>query len=184
MSDSVKKYYEMVESGEIKPAKPIKTNKMKKQLLTDDIIIEKLETNGFMEEPDPQWILEYIESEYDGKLNNEKSWAEGHEDRIIYCQTTADSYEVYISTDSHDDKNIYFEQDVYYYVDSSQFADDIIDCMVNGGDAWCDPSVWDDIEYEFNDALGQWWSDVWDELYDEKKDELIDSEEYELEKED
>jgi len=28
------------------------------ELLTDEIIIEKLETDGFMEEPDGPWLLE------------------------------------------------------------------------------------------------------------------------------
>ena len=43
---------------------------------------------------------------------------------------------------------------------------------------------WSDIEYEFNDELGAWWSDVWDELFDQKKEELLDTGEYKLEKED
>ena len=97
------------------------------ELLTDDIIIERLEGDGFMAEPDAPWILEYIENEYDGKLDTESSWAKGYEDRIIYYQSTADMYEVYVSTESHDHKNLYFEQDVYYYMDTSQFTQDVLD---------------------------------------------------------
>ena len=66
------------------------------ELLTDEIIIKKLNEDGFMEEPDAPWILEYIESEYGGKVDYDSSWAKGHEDRLIYYQSTADSYEVYI----------------------------------------------------------------------------------------
>ena len=78
------------------------------ELLTDDIIIEKLEKDGFMQEPDANWILEYIKDEYDGELDTDSSWAKGHEDRLIYYQSTADMYDVYISTQSHDHKDLYF----------------------------------------------------------------------------
>tara|TARA_R100001015_G_C4452551_1_gene42207 strand:- start:49 stop:519 length:471 start_codon:yes stop_codon:yes gene_type:complete len=154
------------------------------ELLTDDIIIEKLEQDGFMEEPDPTWILEYIESNHGGELDYNSSWAKGHEDRIIYYQSTADSYEVYISTDSHDHKNLYFEQDVFYYMDGRQFADDIMNSITHGGSAWCDPNIWSELEYDFNDAVSEWWSDEWDELFEEAKDELLESGDYYEEKED
>ncbi len=151
------------------------------ELLTDEIIIEKLNEDGFMMEPDAPWILEYIENEYGGKLDYDTSWAKGHEDRLIYYQSTADSYEVYVSTDSHDHRDLYFEQDVYYYMDTTQFADDIIDCITSGGDAWCDPNIWSELEYEFNYNLEAWWQDIYDDMMEEKKDELIDSGEYEPE---
>jgi len=40
------------------------------------------------------------------------------------------------------------------------------------------------MEYDFNYELEQWWQNVYDELYDEKKDELLDSEDYYWEDED
>ena len=148
------------------------------ELLTDDIIIEKLNEDGFMQEPDAPWILEYIENEYGGKLDAESSWAKGHEDRLIYYQSTADMYEVYISTESHDHRDLYFEQDVYYYQDTNQFTQDILDSITHGGAAWCDPNIWSDMEYDFNYELEAWWQDVYDELYEQKKEELLDTEEY------
>ena len=39
------------------------------ELLTDDIIHEALEADGVMQEPDANWLLEYIETEYGGKLD-------------------------------------------------------------------------------------------------------------------
>ena len=123
------------------------------ELLTDEIIIEHLDNDGFMQEPDAPWILEYIENEYDGKLDNESSWAQGHEDRLIYYQSTADMYEVYISTESHDHKDLYFEQDVYYYMDTNQFTQDILDSITSGGSSWVDPNIWSEMEYDFNYEL-------------------------------
>ena len=154
------------------------------ELLTDEIIIEHLENDGFMMEPDAPWLLEYIENEYGGKLDNDSSWAKGHEDRLIYYQSTADSYEVYVSTDSHDHRDLYFEQDVYYYMDSTQFATDIIDAITCGQDAWCDPNIWSELEYEFNYELEAWWQDIYDDMMEEKKDELLESGDYYEEKED
>jgi len=148
------------------------------ELLTDEIIIEQLENDGYMEEPDANWILEYIKDEYGGELNTNNDWAKGHEDRLIYYQSTADGYDVFISTESHDHRDLYFEQDVYYYCDNTQFAEDLLNSITYGGSAWCDPSLWDDIEYEFNHELANWWSQVWDELFNDKKDELLDSGDY------
>ena len=148
------------------------------ELLTDEIIIEKLNEDGFMQEPDAPWILEYIENEYGGELDTDSSWAKGHEDRIIYYQSTADMYEVYISTESHDHKNLYFEQDVYYYMDANQFTQDILDSITSGGSSWVDPNIWSDMEYDFNYELEAWWTDIYDELFEEKKEELLDTEEY------
>ena len=63
------------------------------KLLTEDIIIEYLENkHGLQEEPDGPFILELIQSVNGSKLNNDSSWAEGHEDLICYYQSTADCY--------------------------------------------------------------------------------------------
>ena len=44
--------------------------------------------------------------------------------------------------------------------------------------------MWSDMEYDFNYELEQWWQDVYEELFDEKKEELLDSGDYYEEKED
>ena len=155
------------------------------ELLTDEIIIEHLENNyGLQEEPDGPAILEILLNEYDGSLDTESSWAKGNEDRLQYYQSTADSYEVYITTESHDHKEIYFEQDVYYYLDHDQFSQDIIDVLLYGGSVWCDPNIWDDLEYEFNYQLVDWYNDFYMEKRDEAEEELLDSGDYYKEKED
>ena len=154
------------------------------ELLTDEIIIEHLENDSIPAEPDAPWILEYIETEYGGKLDTESSWAKGYEDRLIYYQSTADMYEVYISTESHDHKNLYFEQDVFYYMDTNQFTQDVLDSITSGGSSWVDPNIWSDMEYDFNYELEAWWQDIYDEFWEQYKEELLDSGEYYEEKED
>ena len=40
------------------------------------------------------------------------------------------------------------------------------------------------MEWDFKHRLEEWWQDVYEELFDEKKEELLDSRDYYLEKED
>ena len=44
------------------------------ELLTDDIVTEALNSDGIMEEPDAPWLLEYINTEYGGELDNTTDW--------------------------------------------------------------------------------------------------------------
>ena len=60
------------------------------ELLTDDIITDALSDDGIMEEPDANWILEYIESEHGGKLDTDTSWCEKKHMLKIYSESTAD----------------------------------------------------------------------------------------------
>ena len=39
------------------------------------------------------------------------------------------------------------------------------------------------MEYDFNYELEQWWTDIYEDKFNDKKDELLDSEEYYEEKE-
>ncbi len=67
---------------------------------------------------------------------------------------------------------------MYYYIDANQFTQDIIYSITNVGSIWVDPSIWSDMEYDFNYELEAWWTDIYDELFEEKKEELLDTEEY------
>ena len=151
------------------------------ELLTDDIIIKKLEQDGFMEEPDAPWLLEYIEEQHGGILDNTSNWVENKHSLKIYSESTADSYDIYWCT--HDERP-YVSNDGYYYEDYSDWSDSAIVELASGGDVWIDPNIWSDMEYEFNHALEDWWQDVYQELWDEAKDELLDSGDYLEEKSD
>ena len=151
------------------------------ELLTDDIIIEHLEGDGFMEEPDAPWLLEYIETEYGGKLDNSSDFVDDKWTLKIYSEMTYDGYDIFWCT--FEDKP-YVSQDGYYYEDYSDWATKAIEELTSGTNVWVDPCLWDGMEYDFNYELEAWWTDIYQEYWDQYREELLDSGEYYEEKED
>ena len=151
------------------------------ELLTDEIIIEHLEGDGFMEEPDAPWLLEYIETEYGGKLDNNSDFVDDKWTLKIYSEMTYDGYDIFWCT--FEDKP-YVSQDGYYYEDYSDWATKAIEELTAGTNVWVDPCLWDGMEYDFNYELEQWWTDIYQEYWDQYREELLDSGEYYEEKED
>jgi len=147
---------------------------MKKENYNYDDVVEMLNIDGIMEEPDMNWILEYITSEYGGNLDNTSSWAQGAEGLLVYTESTADSYDVYACTSEHNGPRD-FCSDVYYYCDGAEFAERILDTLVNNQDVWVAEHIWDEIEDDLDCELGEWWSNVYDSLHDDKVDMLIDN---------
>ena len=145
------------------------------ELLTDDIIKAALEADGFIEEPDAPWLLEYIETEYGGKLDTSSSWCEDKGKLKIYSESTADSYDIYWCT--HDERP-YVSQDGYHYEDHNEWSDRAVEELTSGCDVWVSPDIWSDMEYDFNYILLDWWPDVYEDMFKDKKDELLDSGEY------
>jgi hypothetical protein len=148
------------------------------ELLTDDIIHEALQADGIMQEPDANWLLEYINTEYGGKLDNTSTWSDGRGLKI-YSESTADSYDIYFCT--YEDKP-YVSQDGYYYEDHATWSEQAVEALSDGQDVWIDQHIWDDMEFEFNHELEQWWTDVYEDKFNDKKDELLDSGDYYEEK--
>ena len=145
---------------------------MKNEKLNWDDVVERLnDFDGIMEEPDMNWILEYVAANYGGNL--------GSEGLLIYTESTADSYDVYACTSEHNGPRD-FGSDVYYYCDSVEFAERILDTLLNNQDVWVADHVWDEIEDDLDCELAQWWQDVYDELHADKVDELM-AEGYEYE---
>jgi len=145
------------------------------ELLTEDIIHEALQADGIMQEPDANWLIEYIESEYGGSLDNMTDWVDKKHILKIYSESTVDSYDIYWCT--HDERP-YVSQDGYYYEDYTEWSERAIDEMTSGGSVWVEPHLWSDMEYDFNHELENWWTDVYEDLFNDKKDELLDSGEY------
>ena len=146
---------------------------MKNEKLNYDDVVEKLDADGIMQEPDMNWILEYITSEYGGNLDNTSSWAQGAEGLLVYTESTADCYDVYACTHEHNGPRD-FGSDVYYYCDGAEFAERILDTLVNNQNVWVADHVWDEIEDDLDCELAEWWSNVYDSLHDDKVDELVD----------
>jgi hypothetical protein len=151
------------------------------ELLTDEIIIEQLENDDIMQEPDGPWLLEYIEEHHGGKLDNTSDYIDDKWTLKIYSEMTYDSYDIYWCT--FEDRP-YVSQDGYYYEDYTEWSERAVEELANGTNVWVDPCLWSDMEYEFNHELEQWWQDVYDELYEQKKEELLDSGDYYEEDED
>lgn len=145
------------------------------ELLTDDIVTDALVDDGIMEEPDAPWLLEYINTEYGGELDNTTDWLDNKYGLKIYSESTADGYDIYWCT--HEEKP-YVSQDGYYYEDYTEWSEQTIEQLTSGSKVWVEPHVWSDMEYEFNHELEQWWTDIYEDLFNDKKDELLDSGDY------
>ena len=150
------------------------------ELLTDDIIIEKLNDDGIMQEPDGTWLREYLYENYGGQLDTTSDFVDDKWTLKIYSESTCDSYDIFWCT--HEDRP-YVSQDGYYYEDYSDWSDRAVDELTSGNDVWIENHIWDDMEYDFNHRLAEWWQDIYEEFWDQYKDELLDSGEYKYEEE-
>ncbi len=151
------------------------------ELLTDDIIIEKLEADGFMEEPDGPWILEHIESEYGGNLDTTSDFVDDRWTLKIYSESTYDGYEVYFCTN---EDRPYISQDGYYYENYTEWSERALNELTSGANVWVENHIWDDMEWDFNHMLGEYWQEIYQELWDEMKDQLLESGDYYEEEQD
>ncbi len=151
------------------------------ELLTDEIIIEKLNEDGIMEEPDATWLLEYIYENYGSKLDTTSDYIDDNYTLKIYSESTYDSYDIYWCT--HEQRP-YVSQDGYYYEDYSDWSDRALDELTSGSDVWVENHIWDDMEYDFNYRLAEWWQEIYEDLFEEAKDELLDTGEYTIKEHD
>jgi|TARA_R100001460_G_scaffold91824_1_gene133676 hypothetical protein len=146
---------------------------MKKATYDYSDVVTMLNIDGIMEEPDTNWILEYIVTEYGGNLDNTSSWAQGSEGLLVYTETTADSYDVYACTSDHNGPRD-FGSDIFYYCDGAEFAERILDTLCNYQNVWVADHVWDEIEDDVECALAEWWSDIYEDLHQDKVNMLTD----------
>ena len=143
---------------------------MSEKLNYDDVV-EKLEADGIMQEPDANWIIEYIASEYGGSLDTTSDFVDNKYDLKIYSESTSDGYDIFWCTI---DDRPYVCQDGFYYEDYETWSEQAVEHMTQGGNVWVESHIWDDMASDFTLELEQWWSDVYDDLHSEKVDELID----------
>ena len=149
---------------------------MSKKLLTDDLIIERLNDKG-IEEPgnlDKDAMIDILTEHFDCKLIF-GDWPT-YADFWFYTSTTADSYDVYIAASHDGNPNLY--EEVYYY--ESGWLSELPDQIASGNTVYLDSEAED--SYEFTEALEEAYEDYWNDKKQEVEDELID-EGYEWEEE-
>ena len=142
------------------------------KILTPVIVREKLEEDGIIFGLDGDDAKDVLFQEWGCTLDTSSDWANGREDLIIYTEITADSYEVYICTDHHNN-NPHWDEDVFYYEAHEQWMERVIDTLRNGGHVWISTYVWENMEYEAETAWTYAYEDWYSVMFDEKKDELL-----------
>lgn len=147
------------------------------KILTPDIVREKLEEDGIIFGLQGEDAKDVLFKEWGCTLDVDSSWANGDESLIMYIQHTADSYELYICTDDHGN-NLNWDHDVYYYEAHEAWMERAIDELRHGGSVWIDNCIWDDMEYEAETAWTYAYEDWFSGMFDEKKDELLNSGDY------
>jgi hypothetical protein len=142
------------------------------KILTPDIVRAELEKDGIIFGLQDEEAWNVLKNEYGGTLDTNSSWANGVENLIIYVNTTADSYDVYVCTHDHGAPNI--DNDVYYYENHPEWSDRALDVLRDGDMVWIDPTIWEDMEYDFLCACTDRYEDWFSDKFDDKKHELLD----------
>lgn len=156
---------------------------MSKKFLDSDIVREELRKEGIVPALEGDDAKEWCLAKWDAKLDTTSNWAEGHEDIIIYSETTADNYEVWVCTDNHNG-NININEDVYYYQSNEDFMERALEALRYGGSVWIDSYIAEDMEYDIAEAFTYAYEDEYEGLFDNMKDELLNNGNYDDYKED
>ena len=141
---------------------------MSKKLLTDDLILEKLNNKG-IEDPgslDAVAMVDILQDYYDCKIIT-GDWP-SYADHWFYASTTADSYDVYVSASHDGNPDLYSE--VYYY--ENDWLSELPDQITSGNTVYLSNEAED--SYQFTEALEEAYEDYWNDKKQEVEDELID----------
>ena len=139
---------------------------MSEKLLTEDLILKKLEEKGIAQpgEIDVPEMQERVLHYYDSEIKHD--W--GHANMYFTVMSTADGYEVYMATE--DEQKPYFEQDVYYY--ESDWFEKLPSCIQDGMTIHVDEYAQEECGYE--DAITEVYETMYEEEYNEVENELLD----------
>ena len=152
---------------------------MSKKILTDDLVYEKMEQDNIKDELRGEEARAFMLEEWDAVFNTDSDWADGHEELIIYTETTSDGYEVYVCTNNHQGK-ININEDLYYYNDPEAFMERSLDALRHGGEVWIDTYIAEDMDTDIHDAFETAYREYYEEKFEEYQNELI-NDGYELE---
>jgi len=138
---------------------------MATKILTEKLIEEKLKEKGISLYDGDENALEKLQKYYDFELTDSYNRTP---DYSIYCESTADGYEVWVAT-SGDGRDVCISEDVYYY--DSDLSDPLLDAMMDYNEI----IYVDDLEaYFVQDAIDRAWEAMVDDMYGEVEDELIE----------
>ena len=145
---------------------------MKKKLLTEELIDERLEAKGVKFDIEHDEALEVIQDHFEFELVDD--WNRTP-DFSIYTETTADGYEVWVATNG-DGRNVCINEDVHYY--ENDLSDKLVEAMTDYNEL----IYVDDLEsYYVEDAVREVYDFYINDIKQEVEDELIE-EGYEHEK--
>ena len=143
-----------------------------KKILTEDLIDERLEAIGIDYDIDNDEALKVVKNHYEFDITD--TWNKTP-DYSIYAETTADGYEVWVTT-SGDGKNVCINEDVHYY------DHDLADRLVEAASDYNELIYVDDIDSDYvQDAVMQLYESYTSEMKKQVENELIE-EGYEYEK--
>ncbi len=146
---------------------------MENNYITDELIEKRLTEKGFSEElldRDPQQAMQNVLNHYGVKITSD--WSNSA-DFYIYSDSTADGYEVWITTHKYDE--ICPSENIHYYDhDLGDSLDEFIRYS-NGDIDFPDTVYVDDIDDEYiNDALGNMFFELSERYEEEVINELLD----------
>jgi len=143
-----------------------------KKILTEDLIDERLEAIGIDYDIDHDEALRVVKNHYEFDITD--TWNKTP-DYSIYAETTADGYEVWVTT-SGDGRNVCINEDVHYY------DHDLADRLVEAASDYNELIYVDDIDSDYvQDAVMQLYESYTSEMKKQVENELIE-EGYEYEK--
>ena len=139
----------------------------KKNLLTEDLILESLSDKGIAEPGslDTEDAMKIVLEHFDATLKS--SW-ESYCDVYYYTETTADGYEVWIRT--HEENKVCVSEDVYYY--DNDWLEDLAEHIRDGYTIHIDDAHYGDCT--FTEVIEELYEDYFNDMKEEVENELID----------
>ena len=142
------------------------------KLITEELIDEGLEAIGIDYDIDHDKALEVVKNHYEFDITD--NWNKTP-DYSIYAETTADGYEVWVTT-AGDGRNVCINEDVHYY------DHDLADKLVEAASDYNELIYVDDIDSDYvQDAVMQLYESYTTEMKKQVEDQLVE-EGYEYEK--
>ncbi len=136
------------------------------KLITEELMEAKLHELGFSEQQISQQdgdFTQLVLDHYDARVDD--CWAD--QDLYVYEESTRDGYSVWICT--HNPNSISIAEDVYYTEHSGYIVEEIQDAIRNGLSIYCDD------EDTINNAIEDMCDRVYDDVYAEVEQNLIEA---------